>query len=180
MPYANLVVGNEDEFRALSTRLGLPESDSAAVIARQLAGFDYVSPVSAGLRVADYRGTASIDRLETGRPSHERFTARTGAACWDWSRLGERLALMTRGADGAVVATETEAWEFEAERVPSDQVLDTTGAGDAFLAGFLAQLLDARPLEQCVACGQLTARLVITQTGCRLPDSFQPDSVVRH
>ena len=77
---------------------------------------------------------------------------------------------MTRGSLGSVVATKCDAWEFDAEPVPRDQVRDTTGAGDAFLAGFLAQLVDNRPLDQCIAAAHRTASLVITQIGCRLPD----------
>lgn len=100
------------------------------------------------------------------------FFLKTGADCWDWSRLDERLVLMTMGAAGVVVATKSDAIEYPAEKVPRDRVRDTTGAGDAFLAGFLSLVIGKRPLDECVACGQRVARLVITQTGCRLPDAI--------
>ncbi|EFX83287.1 hypothetical protein DAPPUDRAFT_100541 [Daphnia pulex] len=88
---------------------------------------------------------------------------------WDWSKLNERLAVVTCGASGVVCATRSESWLFPAEKLQPHLVKDTTGAGDAFLAGFFSQLLVGRPLDVCVATGQQTARIVITQTGCRLP-----------
>lgn len=76
---------------------------------------------------------------------------------------------MTCGASGAVCATGSDSWEFPTESISPQEIKDTTGAGDAFLAGFLSQLLDARSLDICVAKGHKTARKVISQTGCRLP-----------
>jgi sugar/nucleoside kinase (ribokinase family) len=54
----------------------------------------------------------------------------------------------------------------EALRLPADpaQVVDSTGAGDAFDAGFIRAFLDARPLAEMlalgVACGTLSTRAV--------------------
>lgn len=87
-------------------------------------------------------------------------------------RLDERLAVVTCGARGAVCATSSTVWEFPltaAEQLRPEETVDTTGAGDAFLAGFLTQMLNRRPLADCVSTGQRTARLVIGQIGCRLP-----------
>ena len=85
-------------------------------------------------------------------------------------RLNERLAVVTCGAQGAVCATQSDTWDFPLPSALTDQeTVDTTGAGDAFLAGFLSQLLSGRPLAQCVLTGHRTARLVIGQIGCRLP-----------
>ena len=88
---------------------------------------------------------------------------------WDWSKLNERLAVVTCGAAGAVCATRSQSWLFPTEKLQSHLVKDTTGAGDAFLAGFFSEILVGRPMDVCVATGQQTARIVITQTGCRLP-----------
>jgi sugar/nucleoside kinase (ribokinase family) len=49
------------------------------------------------------------------------------------------------------------------ESIPTD-VVDTTGAGDSFDAGFIAGRLNDLPLERClalaVACGSLSTRAV--------------------
>lgn len=77
--------------------------------------------------------------------------------------------MVTCGASGAICATRSQTWEFPTRQLSPQELKDTTGAGDAFLAGFLSQLLLGRPLDVCVACGHQTAAAVITQTGCRLP-----------
>jgi sugar/nucleoside kinase (ribokinase family) len=65
------------------------------------------------------------------------------------------------GADGALVVRGDEALRLPAERV---QVVDSTGAGDAFDAGFIYGTLDGRPLTEtlalAVACGSLSTRAI--------------------
>jgi 2-dehydro-3-deoxygluconokinase len=48
---------------------------------------------------------------------------------------------------------------------PVDDVIDTTGAGDAFNGGFLHGLTQERALEDCIQLGLITAALKITQSG---------------
>ena len=50
----------------------------------------------------------------------------------------------------------------------SEQVVDTTGAGDAFIGGFIAAYVHKRPLEQCLQIGTLCAAHKIQQPGTRL------------
>ncbi len=46
-------------------------------------------------------------------------------------------------------------------------ILDTTGAGDAFAAGFLYGLVNEKPLNECGRLGDIVARFSITKTGAR-------------
>jgi sugar/nucleoside kinase (ribokinase family) len=48
-------------------------------------------------------------------------------------------------------------------------VVDTTGAGDAYAAGFLAGFTADRPLAECGRLGSHAAAAVIAQYGARLP-----------
>ena len=63
------------------------------------------------------------------------------------------------GSGGGLAVRGDEVARAEAVRA---EVVDTTGAGDAFDAGFVAGLLDGRALEEClrlaVACGSLSTR----------------------
>jgi sugar/nucleoside kinase (ribokinase family) len=65
------------------------------------------------------------------------------------------------GAVGGLVIRGHEALRLPA---PEVQVIDSTGAGDAFDAGFLYGLLDGRSLREClglaVACGSLSTRAI--------------------
>jgi sugar/nucleoside kinase (ribokinase family) len=50
---------------------------------------------------------------------------------------------------------------------PVDKVVDTTGAGDLFAAGFLAARCRARPLERCLEAGAQAAAEIISHFGAR-------------
>ncbi|HET7604508.1 MAG TPA: adenosine kinase [Sphingomicrobium sp.] len=73
--------------------------------------------------------------------------------------------VITRGAEGALAAERGECVEVAA--APADQVVDTTGAGDLFAAGFLAARLREQPLERCLETGALAAAEVISHFGAR-------------
>lgn len=72
-------------------------------------------------------------------------------ACLAWARaLGLRQAVIKRGAAGAMVIDNNGARPIAAPSVP---VRDTTGAGDAFDAGFLAAQLRGLPLDESAQHG---------------------------
>jgi adenosine kinase len=60
---------------------------------------------------------------------------------------------------------------FDVPKVPSDKIVDTNGAGDAFVGAFLAQYIKNEPLEHCVRSGIWLAGIVIQQNGCTLPNA---------
>ena len=51
-----------------------------------------------------------------------------------------------------------------------DRIIDTNGAGDAFVGGFLAQLARGKSIKECVDCGIWAATEIIQQSGCTCPD----------
>jgi sugar/nucleoside kinase (ribokinase family) len=72
---------------------------------------------------------------------------------------GPLIVAVKLGAEGALAVRADEALRLPANRV---QVVDSTGAGDAFDAGFIRAFLDGRPLEEmlalAVASGTLSTR----------------------
>merc|ERR1719410_1057745 len=50
-----------------------------------------------------------------------------------------RLVIITQGSDPVVCVHEGKVLEFQAEKLPANRIVDTNGAGDAFVGGFLAQ-----------------------------------------
>ena len=72
------------------------------------------------------------------------------------------------GARGALVRKGTEVVVVDACTVP--HVVDTTGAGDYFAAGFLFGLTSGYSLERCAKIGTLVSGEVIQVIGTTLPD----------
>ena len=73
--------------------------------------------------------------------------------------------IATRGAQGAVALANGERAEVAAE--PIEQVVDTTGAGDLFAAGFLTGHTRGEDLETCLRMGAICAGEIISHIGAR-------------
>ncbi len=82
------------------------------------------------------------------------------------------LAALTRGAKGSVVVTPETSFAIEA--APVAQVIDTTGAGDLYAAGFLFGLTHDMSLASSGRLGSLLAAEVIGQYGARIKRSLLP------
>jgi sugar/nucleoside kinase (ribokinase family) len=74
------------------------------------------------------------------------------------------LAVLTRSEAGSVILRGTETVSVAAEPT---QVVDTTGAGDAYAAGFLAGLTSGRSLPVCGRLGSIAAAEIISHYGAR-------------
>jgi len=79
-------------------------------------------------------------------------------------RAEVKLACLTRSAEGSVVVRGDETARVAA--VPT-QVVDTTGAGDAYAAGFLAGYTQGLPLAEAGRWGAVAAAEVISHFGAR-------------
>ncbi len=75
------------------------------------------------------------------------------------------LLVVTMGADGAIAVQDSQRFSVAAE--PVDRVVDTTGAGDLFAAGFLAGISRGRPVADCLRMGAIAAAEVISHYGAR-------------
>lgn len=75
------------------------------------------------------------------------------------------VLVATRSAKGAVAVAHGERAEVPAE--PVARVVDTTGAGDLFAAGFLAGHVRGRPLNECLRLGAICASEIISHYGAR-------------
>jgi sugar/nucleoside kinase (ribokinase family) len=75
------------------------------------------------------------------------------------------LLVVTRSEHGAVAAAGGEIAEVPAE--PVAKVVDTTGAGDLFAAGFLYGHVNNRPLAECLTIGAVAAAEIISHFGAR-------------
>jgi sugar/nucleoside kinase (ribokinase family) len=78
------------------------------------------------------------------------------------------LAVLTRSEDGSMILGAGETTEIPAD--PVSRVMDATGAGDLYAAGFLFGLTQELPVETCGRLGSLAAAEVISHIGAR-PES---------
>jgi sugar/nucleoside kinase (ribokinase family) len=76
-----------------------------------------------------------------------------------------KLAAVTRSDKGSVILSQGEQLTVAAE--PVEKVVDTTGAGDQYAAGFMFGLSRGRPLQACGRLASLAAAEVISHYGPR-------------
>jgi sugar/nucleoside kinase (ribokinase family) len=76
-----------------------------------------------------------------------------------------RIAALTRSGDGSLLLSGDNSIEIPAYRL--GPLLDTTGAGDLYAAGFLYGYTQGLALEQCGHLASLCAGQVVTQLGPR-------------
>nr|KYP49824.1 Adenosine kinase 2 [Cajanus cajan] len=65
------------------------------------------------------------------------------------------------GADPICVVEDGKVKKFPVELLPKEKLVDTNGAGDAFVGGFLSQLILEKPIEEFVRGGCYAANIVI-------------------
>lgn len=75
------------------------------------------------------------------------------------------IAVLTRSEKGSVVLEGPNVYEVPAD--PVAKVVDTTGAGDLFAAGFLFGVTQGRHLAECARIGSIAAAEIISHTGAR-------------
>jgi len=75
------------------------------------------------------------------------------------------MAAITVGSAGSIIVTHDELIEIPA--VPVRNVIDTTGAGDLYAAGFLHGMTTGKPLVKCGMLGSIAAAEVISHVGPR-------------
>lgn len=77
------------------------------------------------------------------------------------------IAVVKTGKEGSLVKKGTEVIQLLS--CPVDNVLDTTGAGDFYAAGFMYGLTCGYSLEKCVQISTILATAVIQEVGTTLP-----------
>jgi adenosine kinase len=126
LPYADLVIGNEDEAAAFAKKAGWEEGDLAGTALK--------------LAAMPKEGT---------RP---------------------RTVIFTHGKEPTIVCSNGVITLTPVKPLDKSLIVDTNGAGDAFVGGFLAGLSLGYPIEKCVSAGQYSACEVIQQDGPVYPE----------
>ncbi|XP_071377424.1 adenosine kinase isoform X1 [Centroberyx affinis] len=85
----------------------------------------------------------------------------------------KRVIVFTQGKDGTIMAHGDKVETFPVLEIDPKNIVDTNGAGDAFVGGFLSELVQDKALDQCVKAGHYAANVIIRRAGCTFPD--KPD-----
>ena len=78
----------------------------------------------------------------------------------------DKLIVITRSDKGSLAIQNNEVINCESIKV--DKVLDLTGAGDLFAAGFLKEYLDKSDIKKCLTVGSIAASKIIQKIGARI------------
>ncbi len=77
-----------------------------------------------------------------------------------------KIFAVTRGENGAQIILNKDSIIIKPEKI--EKLVDTTGAGDIFAAGFLLEYIKNNSLEECGKKGVSLASQIIQKYGARL------------
>ena len=125
-----------------------PDRDRAREIVRRWAG---------------YGALVKVSEDDWGRLYGQDLTPdNCGARTADLLAAGARAVCCTFGGEGAAVVSADGVARVAPEPV---EIVDATGAGDSFWAGFLAAFVDGRDLASCARVGAAVAAVKLRQRG---------------
>jgi len=78
----------------------------------------------------------------------------------------KKLIVVTRSENGSIAIKDNEIINCDSTKF--DKILDLTGAGDLFAAGFLKEYLDKSEIKKCLMTGSILASKIIQKIGARL------------
>jgi sugar/nucleoside kinase (ribokinase family) len=144
-----------------------------AIAAARAAGRKVAFTLSDAFVIArhgdDFRALIAAGEIDILFANHVELAALTG--CEDFHdgiaalRDSVPTLVVTRSEQGAVAVSGGEMAEVPAE--PVTRVVDTTGAGDLFAAGFLFGQVRGRSLKDCLTLGAICAAEIISHFGAR-------------
>jgi len=82
----------------------------------------------------------------------------------------KRAVIITQGCNPVILAYDGKVREFPIVQLEESKIVDTNGAGDAFVGGFLSQLIQGKDFDKCIHAGNWASRLIIQRSGCTFPD----------
>jgi sugar/nucleoside kinase (ribokinase family) len=142
--------------------------EAAKAAGREVA-FSLSDPFVIERHGQDFRDLLDAGLIDILFANHHELAALTGEDELEagLAALAPRVPILavTRSADGAIGIKGGERAEIPAE--PIEQVVDTTGAGDLFAAGFLFGHVRGRDLKTCLTMGAICAREIISHYGAR-------------
>ena len=134
----------------------------------------FTQPLLAALEYADYifgneseaEAFGTVQKLDDNTPeSVAKYLSQYKSVR---SNGHKRVAVITQGSKQTIVAVDGNITTYPVPVLSSDLIVDVNGAGDAFVGGFISQLVQGKSIEQCVHAGHFAARNIIQVSGINL------------
>ena len=146
MPYVDILFGNESEAKAFGEKMGYPVRLSRRrqmfVLSSSALLLQDTSPEAVALEIA------KLPKENKNRP---------------------RIVVITHGAEPTIVVENFNVTKYPVPRVPPEEIVDANGAGDAFVGGFLAEIIRGRSIADAVRAGHYAARVILGVSGTVIP-----------
>lgn len=84
-----------------------------------------------------------------------------------------RVVVLTQGHSPVLLFENDKVREFPVKELHESSITDTNGAGDAFVGGFLSQLVQNKSYDDCINVGICAARAIIQRSGCSVGGKFE-------
>ncbi|XP_054454870.1 adenosine kinase b isoform X2 [Anoplopoma fimbria] len=82
----------------------------------------------------------------------------------------QRVVVFTQGSEDTVATVGEKVTRFPVLDIDQNDIVDTNGAGDAFVGGFLSALVQEQVLEESIRAGHYAANVIIRRVGCTFPE----------
>jgi adenosine kinase len=134
----------------------------------------FAEPICKAILLADYvfgnENEAAAYAKQNGLPDDSTMSviALAIASLECTSQKGPRTCIITQGCDPTIVACNGTVTEYPVEKLAKEDLVDTNGAGDAFVGGFLSVLVQGGTVENAVHAGHWAARYMIQTSGTTL------------
>ena len=96
----------------------------------------------------------------------------------------DRLLVFTAGSSGVYCAQFDYKrnqidyiFQYFANKINNDDIVDLNGAGDSFLGGFLSEYLKGSPIYECCKIGTEAASVILRNVGCTFPKNMKFDNI---
>lgn len=90
-----------------------------------------------------------------------------------YNEARKRIVILTQATLPVLLFQDGKIKEFPVVELKESEILDTNGAGDSFVGGFLSQLVQGKSYDDCIRCGITAARIIIQRSGCSVGGVFE-------
>merc|ERR1711877_87778 len=85
----------------------------------------------------------------------------------------KRTVVITQGCEPTIVAINGHVKEYPITALPKEKLVDTNGAGDSYVGGFLAALSRGKSMAECCTAGAYAASVIVQRSGCTFPEKCE-------